>query len=133
MDWMEYRINEAQQLFPIRGNSKCYMAGRMAGCRDCLDAGDDFAFTVDKIELILDRGKVLCRELKKSLFEMVGHFECRKVGVSGPKLPLLLPHHVTGVGESWLTLSIEIPTDVVRMTVGEDNGVDVLGRNPFRF
>ncbi len=101
----------------------------MARRCDSLNTGYDFGFMVNKFQLALNRGEVLACESQLPLSYMFIEL-CFRLS-RGPELPLILPHYIPGVGESWPPLVVSVPTDVVWMSVGDDDRVNVLRRNPY--
>jgi hypothetical protein len=47
-----------------------------------------------------------------------------------PELPVSSPHHEARVREDLVAQRVDGPTNVIRMPMGEDNGVNSLGRYP---
>lgn len=86
---------------------------------------------VDEIELILKWEEVVARDGGKGFLAMIIDAQLRQVGLRGPKIPFVLPHDVASVGEGWFALTVDVPADVVRMTMRENDRVDVLRGNPF--
>jgi len=52
-DGMEHGIGNVEQLFVAGGNEQGYMAGRVSGRRDRMNAGDNFCFSVKEVDVTL--------------------------------------------------------------------------------
>ncbi len=81
MDRIENRIGDVKQLLAARRNSQRHVAWCMAWCRNGLDTRQDFRFTLNQIELALDRREVLACDRKHELSEVFLHLKLCQVGL----------------------------------------------------
>ena len=115
---MKHRVGDNQQSLSSRVNGHHNMTGGMAGCRDRINAGHDFALSVKEGQLILNRFEVPARDGDVPLG---GFCKCH---LRGPEIPLGLPDVVARVGVDGLALVVWGAAHVAWMGMRDDDGIN---------
>jgi hypothetical protein len=127
-------IAEVEQILAFRGNQDGQMARRVTGRGNGGDAGHDFGFAVDGLDLVAQHAEAAARHGVDGLLGRVGHAERTQVGAGGgPELPFDFGKHVAGVGEGGAPAQVDGAADVVGVGVGENHGIDILGADAGHF
>src|SRR5262245_45629495 len=101
------------------------MVSPMAHRRDKLEARQKFCFRLDQVEPLMDQRQGLTAKGSHILRHR------RQIALCRPKLPGSPPHHIASLGKSEVSLIIQNSANMVPISMGENDGINSLGRNSF--
>ena len=104
------------------------VAGGVSGSGDDGDAGNDFGFAIDGLDLMAERSEAAAGHGLNAGLGIFGQAQAGQVGAgAGPELPFDFGEDVAGVGEGGAAEHVDGAADVVGVGVGEDDGIDIVG------
>ncbi len=126
---MERSIAQEPELFTVGLNLNGHVSQRVPLGGDRGDARHDLHVVSDQLQHVLDGEQVHLRGGELLLRKVLG-INLQEGLLVGEKIPVLLAHHVAGIGEQGVSTSGDIPANVVRVPVGEHDDVDIFRLNP---
>ena len=132
MNWVEHNVRHGEQLRAARGDDESHLARRVSWRGNGVDSRNDLCFPLEELDLSLDRRQGLARRVDQKRLHLRRYVHPRKVDfLRGPEIPLVFPHHIARVREGGFSLAIDSSSDVVGVSMSEDNRIDFRRAQPF--